>query len=170
MGARSGRDYLDALRGLHADVWLDGARVGDPTTHPALARCARSVAALYDMQAADPEAMTYPTRDGERAGLSFVQARSSADVRARSAMMKRWADFSGGMLGRTPDFMNVMFAGYAAAHEYFAQGGAQFGDNIRRYHDRLRRADLCLTHTLVHPQRDRATAAPVATEELRARQ
>ena len=51
--------------------------------------------------------------------------------------------------------MNVMFAGYAAAHEYFARGGAQFGDNIRRYHDRLRRANL-----LPHPHPRASSAGP----------
>ena len=80
-------------------------------------------------------------------------------------MVSLWADWNGGMLGRTPDFMNMMFAGYAAAHEFFAQAGAQFGENIRRYQDRQRREDLCLTHTLIHPQRDRSTATPVATDE-----
>src|SRR5262245_2732502 len=101
---------------------------------------------------------------GERIGYSHIQPRTRDDLTRRREMIKLWADQNGGMLGRTPDFMNMMFAGYAAAHEYFAQGGAQFGENIRRYQDTLRRRDLCLTHTLVHPQRDRATAAPVATE------
>src|SRR6185503_3150604 len=156
MGARSGRDYLDALRGLHADVWLDGARVGDPTTHPALARCARSVAALYDMQAADPETMTYRTPDGARAGLSFVQARSSADVSARSAMMKRWADFSGGMLGRTPDYLNTSLAAMASARDFFAASDPRHGDNVVRYYEEARARDWCATHTLVNPRASRA--------------
>lgn len=156
MGARSGRDYLDALRGLGADVWIDGARVGDPTTHPALARCARSVAALYDMQAADPDAMTYRTPDGDRAGLSFIQARSSADVRARSAMMKRWADFSGGMLGRTPDYLNTSLAAMAAARDFFAASDPRRGDNVVRYYEEARARDWCATHTLVNPRASRA--------------
>src|SRR5262249_26900693 len=88
---------------------------------------------------------------GERVGYSHILPRTVDDLRRRRQMIALWANWNGGMLGRTPDFMNTMFAGYAAAHEYFARGGRQVGDNIRRYHDTLRRADLCLTHTLIHP-------------------
>src|SRR5205823_7583450 len=77
--------------------------------------------------------------DGEPTGCSHILPRTIDELRRRREMIKLWADQNGGMLGRTPDFMNVMFAGYAAAHEYFAQGGRDFGDNIRRYHDTLRR-------------------------------
>src|SRR5215831_5093546 len=119
MGARSGNNYLSSLRKLKNEVWLGGERVADPTTHPALMQCARSVASLYDIQIEHPEAMTYRIEGGDRAGLSFIQPQSADDVRKRSAMMRRWAEFSGGMLGRTPDYLDSSIAAMAAAHEFF---------------------------------------------------
>ena len=164
---RTASGFLESLRDGR-EIWLGGERVVDVTAHPLLRGAASTIAELYALQHRPDlqDRLSLPIDgSGERIGYSHIQPRTRDDLRRRREMIKLWADENGGMLGRTPDFMNVMFAGYAAAHEYFAQGGAQFGDNIRRYHDRLRRADLCLTHTLVHPQRDRATAAPVATEE-----
>src|SRR5262245_37407809 len=164
---RTGRGFLESLRDGR-EIWLGGERVKDVTAHALLRGAALTIAELYDLQHRPDlrDRLSVLLDDtGERIGYSHVQPRTPADLRGRREMIKRWADENGGMLGRTPDFMNVMFAGYAAAHAYFAQDGAHFGENIRRYHDRLRRADLCLTHTLVHPQRDRATAAPVAGEE-----
>ena len=155
MGARSGNNYLSSLRKLKAEVWLGGEQVADPTTHPALVQCARSIASLYDMQIEHPEAMTYRVEDGDRAGLSFIQPQSADDVRRRSAMMRRWAEFSGGMLGRTPDYLNTSIAAMAAAHEFFAAADKRFGDNIVEYYRQARRNDWCATHTLLNPRASR---------------
>jgi 4-hydroxyphenylacetate 3-monooxygenase len=47
MPIRRGDEYLASLRDGRR-LWLMGQRVEDVTTHPALAGCARSVAAVYD--------------------------------------------------------------------------------------------------------------------------
>ena len=159
MGARSGNNYLSALRKLKAEVWIGGARVEDPTTHPALRHCADSIASLYDMQIEHPEAMTYRIEGGERAGLSFIQPQSGDEVRKRGAMMRRWAEYSGGMLGRTPDYLNASIAAMAAAWQFFAQSDPRFGDNIQSYYRCARDNDWCATHTLVNPQVDRSKSA-----------
>ena len=156
MGARSGNNYLSALRKLKAEVWIAGERVADVTQHPALMRCARSIASLYDMQMEHPGVMTFRTPDGDRIGYSFVQPVSADEVRKRSLMMRSWAEFSGGMLGRTPDYLNASIAAMAAAREFFAASDPRFGDNISRYYQDARRHDWCATHTLVNPRASRA--------------
>ena len=164
---RTAAGFLEALRDGR-EVWLEGERVKDVTAHPRLRGAALTIAELYDLQHRPDlhDRLSFVLDgSGERIGYSHIQPRTIDDLRRRREMIALWADWNGGMLGRTPDFMNMMFAGYAAAHEYFAQGGPQFGENIRRYQERQRREDLCLTHTLIHPQRDRSTATPVATEE-----
>ena len=120
MGARSGNNYLSSLKKLGAEIWIGGARAGDVTAHPAFANCARSVASLYDMQMEHPETMTFRTDDGGRAGMSFIIPKTADDLRKRSRMMKTWADFGCGMLGRTPDYLNVSLAAMAAAREFFS--------------------------------------------------
>ena len=156
MGARSGNNYLTALRRLKAEVWVGGQRVEDPTTHPALVHCARSLASLYDMQMEHPEAMTFRLDDGGRAGLSFIQPRNAEEVRKRSLMFRRWAEYSGGMLGRTPDYLNTSIAAMAAAWKFFAASDSRFGDNIQNYYREARKHDWCATHTLVNPKASRA--------------
>ncbi len=156
MGARSGTNYVTSLRKLKAEIWIGGERVGDVTQHPAFVRCARSIALLYDMQLERPEAMTYRTGDGDRVGLSFIQPANAQELHKRGLMIKRWADFSGGMLGRTPDYLNASLAAMAAAREFFAASDPRFGDNIARYYQDARRHDWCATHTLVNPRASRA--------------
>src|SRR5690348_10586841 len=134
MPARTGRQYLEGLRSQEREVWLGGKRIDDVTTHPALASGARAIASLYDMQCEPQlkEIMTYrsPTT-GHPVGLSFIIPRTPDDLVRRREMMLRWARATCGMMGRSPDFMNVTFAAWAAAGDYFARGRPQFGDNMR---------------------------------------
>jgi len=158
MGARTGRQYIDGLRAQPREVWLGGERVKDVTTHPGLAHGVQAIAALYDMQH-DPalrETMTYasPT-SGERVGLSFIVPRTREELERRRDMMLAWARATCGMMGRSPDFMNVTYAAWSAAAGYFAQGRPEFGDNVRRYYEHIREHDLTLTHSLINLQRSR---------------
>ena len=156
MGARSGNNFLSAIRKLGAEIWIGGERVADPATHPAFVNCARSLASLYDLQMEAPEAMTYKTDEGDRAGLSFIQPRNADEVRKRSRMFRRWAEFSGGMMGRSPDYLNTSIAAMAAAHEFFAASEPRFGANIVNYYREARQHDWCATHTLLNPRASRA--------------
>ena len=167
MGARSGSNYLSSLKKLNAEIWLGGERVGEVTSHPAFRNCSRSVASLYDMQLERPEQMTWRTDDGGRSGMSFIQPKSIDELRKRSRMMAAWANFSGGMLGRTPDYLNASIAAMAAARDFFAASDPRFGDNIASYYLEARKHDWCATHTLVNPRASRALGwAGHADEEL----
>src|SRR6185503_9458201 len=168
MAARTGRQYLTGLKEQERQVWLGGERVKDVTTHPGLAGGARAIAALYDMQS-DPkfrDEMTYisPTT-GDRVGLSFIIPRTREELEARRVMMLNWARTTCGMMGRSPDFMNVTLAAWAAAADYFARGRPEFGDNIRRYYEYIRENDIVLTHSLINLQRSRNITANFNLQE-----
>ncbi|MDP6768597.1 MAG: 4-hydroxyphenylacetate 3-monooxygenase, oxygenase component [Arenicellales bacterium] len=162
MGARTGSEYLKGLQQSDAEIWLGDERIEDVTAHPALRGCAQSMAHLYDMQH-DPalrDEMTYtsPTT-GDPVGLSFITPRTHEDLQRRSAMMFHWSRFSGGMLGRSSDYINVEIMAAAAAADFYHQNDPRFGENARNYYDYARENDLCMTHTLVNPQSNRALTA-----------
>src|SRR5262244_55329 len=166
MGARTGRQYIEGLREQPREVWLRGERVKDVTTHPGLANGVRAIASLYDLQDEFRDEMTFvsPT-SGERLGLSFVIPRTREELSRRGAMMLRWARTTCGMMGRSPDFMNVTFAAWAAAANYFARGRPEFGQNIRRYYEYISERDLTLTHSLINLQRSRTASGVFNLEE-----
>src|SRR5262249_48269273 len=133
MPARTGQQYLEGLRSQEREIWLGGERVRDVTTHPGLASGARAIASLYDMQC-EPELreiITYqsPTT-GDPVGLSFIIPRTRDDLVRRREMMLRWARATCGMMGRSPDFMNVTFAAWAASADYFARPRPPFPPTI----------------------------------------
>ena len=167
MPARSGADYISRLREQPAEVWLGGERIKDVTTHPALRNGVHSLAALYDMQH-DPalrETMTYrsPT-SGDPVGLSFITPATPRDLERRRDMMTQWARATCGMMGRTPDFLNVSLMAMAAAGDYFGRNRPAFKDHIRRYYEHVREHDLTLTHTLLNMQRSRVPGSTPLTD------
>ena len=170
MPARTGQEYINGLKEHPREVWIDGERVEDVSTHPALRNGVKSVAALYDMQH-DPELreeMTYasPTT-GDPVGLSFMIPQTVEDLERRRNMMTRWAWASCGMMGRSPDFLNVIFAAWAGASDFFAQDRPEFKQNVSNYYEYIRENDLTLTHALLNLQRRRgASATDTVSEEV----
>ena len=165
MPARTGQEYIQRLRKRHPEVYLRGERIEDVTTHPSLRRGVATMAKLYDMQHDSDlrDDMTYESpSSGERVGASFIVPRSLSDLEHRRRMMSRWAQASFGMMGRTPDFLNVSLMAMAQAGDYFAQNRPEFKDNIQNYYEYVRENDLALTHTLVNLQRTRSsTSSPL---------
>ena len=168
MPARTGREYLKGLRDRKREVWLRGERVTDVTTHPGLANGARAIASLYDLQC-DPkyrDIMTFTSpKTGDRLGMSFIIPRTKEELEQRRAMMLNWARTTCGMMGRSPDFMNVTFAAWAGAADYFARGRPEFGANMRRYHEYISENDLVLTHSLINLQRSRNVSGTFNLQE-----
>ena len=162
MPARTGAQYIAGLRQRAAAIYINGQPVPDVTAHPAFAGGIQTVAHLLDLQH-DPALaaeMTYPSpATGNPVGLSFIMPRSAADLARRRQMMRQWALASCGMMGRTPDFLNVAVMSMAAAADYCGQNRPEFADNIRNYYEYIRENDLVLTHTLVNLQRSRSVGA-----------
>jgi 4-hydroxyphenylacetate 3-monooxygenase len=153
-GARSGAQFLERLDATPREIWYGDDKVTSGVSkHPAFSGISRSMADLYDMQS--KEGMTYD-EGGSRFGMSFLPPRTNEDLALRTAMMKAWADYSGGMLGRTPDYLNSALMAMGAASGYFAKEPRDFAANISSYYEYVRDNDLLLTHTLINPQTNRA--------------
>lgn len=151
--ARSGKEYLQALRENPPNLWYKGQKVEDPTTHPAFKGITHALAELYEMQH-DPryrDTLTYEEA-GQRYAMSLLPARSKEDLARRSAAYKLWADANLGMMGRCPDYLNAVLMAFEQSAKFF---GA-YADNVRNYVQYVRENDLSTTHCLTNPQVNRA--------------
>lgn len=160
MGARTGSEFIQRLDSTPREIWYGDNKITNSVSgHPAFKGVARSIAALYDMQLKPglKEFMTYTSpRSGKPVGTSFMQPRTREDLTVRTRAMKAWADFSGGMLGRTADYLNSSIMAMAAAKDFFGKEGRDYSSNISAYYEYVRENDLLLTHTLINPQVNRA--------------
>jgi 4-hydroxyphenylacetate 3-monooxygenase len=158
---RTGSAYVAALRDGRA-VYLDGERVKDVTTHPAFAEPIRRIAAIYDRAAAaagDPALTFADGTTGARHSNMWLVPRSAADLGARRTVHRFWAEPSFGLMGRTPDHVASVLTAFASWRQLFDRGGARFGDNVVRFYERARDADLYCAYAIVPPQVDRSKPA-----------
>jgi 4-hydroxyphenylacetate 3-monooxygenase len=158
--ARRGAQVLQRLRERPPALWYRGEQVNDVTTHPALSGGAATLARLYDLQWKHAELCLYesPTT-GRKVARSFMMAKTHTELHSITAAMRVWANHTHGMMGRVPDYINRAMTGYAAGAPFLAETDPRFGANAVRYYEYLRENDLCLTHTLIPPQANRAVSA-----------
>lgn len=163
MGARTGDEYLKGLRSTSREIWLGGEKVDDVVDHPEFSQAARAMASWYDLQFEYPDELLIPDDEtGEQINISHMIPRSKADLLKRATGLTRISELSMGVMGRLPDYMNVTFAGFAANPSDWRgpnNENEQGAQNIIDFQKRLRRNDLSLTHTIVHPVVDKAKDA-----------
>jgi 4-hydroxyphenylacetate 3-monooxygenase len=157
MPARTGAQFLQGLRDGR-EVWLGPDRVTDPMEHPALRGAAEALAGVFDLHFAHfDDCLMADPETGEQIAVSHIIPRCQADLFQRHRALRRVAEFSVGLMGRTPDYMNVTYAGFAArADEWAVSGNEQGAANLVAFQKELRREDLSLTHTLVHATVDKS--------------
>lgn len=157
MPARTGKAFLEGLKAPR-EIWVGNERVSDVTAHPAFVGAAQELASVFDLQYAEADRCLVPDPEtGELINASHLIPRSREDLFKRHQSLEVTAEHSVGLMGRTPDYMNVTFAGFAARpDEWSLQGNEQGAANILAFQKEMRRKDLSLTHTIVHPTTDKA--------------
>jgi 4-hydroxyphenylacetate 3-monooxygenase oxygenase component len=166
MGARTGAQFLEGLRKTKREIWVDGEKVADVTQHPKLRGGAESIAAIYDRQHDYAgECLFAAPPSGELTNVSHMIPRSKDELRRRHAGLVRLSEGSMGIMGRTPDYMNMKFAAFASAPKVWAgaegrnERGARNIVDFQRY---LAHGDISLTHTIIQPTIDKRTDSKVA--------
>ena len=173
MGARTGSQFLEGLRKTKREIWVDGERIEDVTTHPKLRGGAESLAAIFDRQHAYAADCLFRHPDsGQPTNVSHMIPRSKDELRHRHAGLVRLSEGSMGIMGRTPDYMNMKFAAFASAPRVWAgadgrnERGAQ---NIVNFQRRLGEADIALTHTIIQPTTDKRTDSQILGNKVTVR-
>ena len=169
MPARTGAEFLAGLAASRRALWVDGERVEDPTSHPATRDGAAALAAIFDRQHAyADECLVTDPETGEPMNISHLIPRSKDDVAARNIGLTRLSEGTVGLMGRTPDYMNMKFSAFAASPGVWAgpDGRNEAGAaNLVAYQKLLRRRDISLTHTIIQPTLDKRTDAnPVGNQ------
>src|SRR5215470_7074493 len=161
MPALAGKEFLERLRRTRRQLWVEGQLVDDVTAHPALAGGAQTIAGVFDRQHAFPDdCLTPDPETGEPVNIGHLLPRSVADLKRRNRGLARIAEATVGLMGRTPDYMNVKFASFASRADDWrgSEGRNEWGaDNLVRFQKQIARADISLTHTIIHPTIDKAT-------------
>ena len=100
---KSGKEHLASLRDGR-EIFINGARVDDVTSHYAFRNVAGSVEKMFDFAKApeNTDLMTYLTPEGGRANRIWELPGTYQDLVKRRAGLEAWTGLHGGFLGRAP--------------------------------------------------------------------
>jgi 4-hydroxyphenylacetate 3-monooxygenase len=150
----TGAEYLASLNDGR-EVYFDGQRVRDVTTHPALRNTARSLARLYDAlhDPATKNTLTCPTDTGSGGYTHryFRVPRSREDLVASRDAIACWARLSYGWMGRTPDYKAAFSNTLGANPDWYGP----FAPNALRWYRLAQRTVPFMNHAIVNPPIDR---------------
>jgi 4-hydroxyphenylacetate 3-monooxygenase len=160
MGAMKGKDFIDRINRLKSEIWFDGQKIeGNLSDHPAFKGVIQSKAELYDLQD-DPKLrddMTFLSPEtGEPIGLSYLQPKTKEELIKRRKMIEHWARHTGGMMGRSPDYMNTALMSFASSSSLLKDRENCFPENIKALYQLAREKDLSFSHSFVVPQVNRS--------------
>lgn len=156
MAVRTGAQYKAGLKDERA-VWLGEGKVS-VTEDPVLAGSLDGMAGYFDWQNdyADECLVPDPERPGEKMNVSLMLPKNKEDLAIRHRGLERLARYSNGMLGRTPDYVNVVLSGHTARADIWAQGKPEGYQRLKNFHREVIEGDLSMTHTIVHANIDKS--------------
>ncbi|OUC79095.1 4-hydroxyphenylacetate 3-hydroxylase family protein [Gordonia lacunae] len=150
----TGDEYIESLRD-DREIWLNGERVADVTTHEAFRNPIRMTARLYDAMhdPATADAVTAPTDTGNGGvTMPFFRApKSSADLVKDRDAIATWARMTYGWMGRSPDYKASFLGTLHANSELYAP----FQANAERWYRESQEKVLYWNHAIINPPVDR---------------
>ncbi len=158
-GAMTGKRYIESLRDGR-EVWLDGKRVEDVTTHPAFSGMVQEMARMYDLQYTDKlhDIMTFTSPEtGNRISYSYSLPSTYKELMARKRNSEIWMQESFGQLGRTPDFCSSVVCGWYDVRNELDKLAPRLAGNAANFHRFCAENDIALTHAIGDPQVDRTS-------------
>lgn len=161
MPAINGKQYIDRIDRLNANIWYKGEKVnGKLSLHPAFKGVIATQAKLFDLQH-DPKTkdlLTYSSETtGEPVATAFLPPKTKEDLEKRRHAFQELARQSAGMLGRSPDYMNTALMAFGTAADFLRGQDDRAANNMKAYYDLVRENDLTLTHTFIVPQVNRSS-------------
>jgi 4-hydroxyphenylacetate 3-monooxygenase len=159
----TGTEYLASLQD-DRQVYVNGERVDDVTTHPAFRNSARSVARLYDaLHAPEAEGVLRVPTDTGNGGFThpfFKTAYSEAELLTARDAIVAWQRLVYGWLGRTPDY-KASFLGTLGANADFY---GRYKENALSWYAKAQNRVLFFNHAIADPPVDRHPSPANATD------
>ena len=150
----TGAEYIESLRDGR-EVYINGERVDDVTTHPAYRNSVRSMARLYDAlhDPAKKDLLTCPTDTGSGGYTHkyFRVSRSREELMGAQGAIAEWSRLTYGWMGRTPDYKAAYTNTLGANPEFYGD----FAGNAGAWYKRAQETVPFMNHAIVNPPIDR---------------
>jgi len=168
MTPKTGVDHINSLQDGR-DVYINGERIGDVTAHRAFRNAVRSVANLYDVQAApeNRDLLTFASPDtGRRVSRTWQLPTNYDELVERRRALEAWSETHFGFMGRSPDHVGSCISGMYMGLDLFEAHDPERAAALHDYYLYARDNDLFLTYVIINPQADRSKSAHQQGDEF----
>ncbi len=165
---KDGTQHLEALRDGR-EIYINGELVDDVTTHRAFRNSTRSIASLYDFQAAgdNVERMTFASpATGDRVNLQWQLPTCYEELAKRRQAIEAWNEMHFGFMGRAPDHVASTLVGFMMGIDLLEAHDPNRAAALRDYFAFVRDNDHYVTYVIVNPQGDRSKATSDQGDEF----
>src|SRR5690625_3714586 len=150
----TGKEYLESLKD-NREIWINGEKVKDVTTHPAFRNAARSIARMYDALH-DEKTKSILTSETDTGNNGYTHKFFRYDKTKESLVETRdsiaeWAKLTYGQMGRSPDYKAAFLATLGADPDYYAP----YEDNARFWYKEAQEKNWYFNHAIINPPVDR---------------
>lgn len=134
-----GENYLASLRDGRR-VYIDGEPVADLLQHPQTRPMAQSLARLLDHP-------VWSRANQTQWSPLWSPSREPDDLPAKGDWYRSLAALTGGLMGRSPDFLAAVVTAWMTGAEHFGD----HAEHVRHFHAHCRRNDIVLSHAISDP-------------------
>ena len=119
MSVRTGQEVIQRLKEHPPTLHHRGQKIEDITTEPGIKGGVASLASLYDHQWEHEAASLFTSpSSGEKVGITHIIPKTKEELVKLGDAMHLRAEFTQGMMGRMPDYLNRAMAAYAGSAEF----------------------------------------------------
>jgi len=161
MALKTAQQYIESLKD-NRQIYVDGEKITDVTTHPRFAAAIKHMARAYEM-AMDPEWSKYYVttcpETGETITGCYRLPQNSEDLKARRQTIYQASRYAGGYIpfGSTKEIgTDAIFALRIITADVDKKYGTNYSERIKNYHHYCQKNDLSLAGAVTDPKGDRS--------------
>ena len=165
---KTGSKHLQSLRDGR-EVYLNGKKIDDVTTHLAFKNVVAASAKLYDFQSDEKniEFMTFKSpSSGNRVNRCWQLTKNYEELVVRRKAISSWAQISAGWLGRSPDHIASSMVGQVMGLQVFEKHSPDRAKALWEYFTWARDQDHYMTYVIINPQANRSKSTSEQKDEL----
>lgn len=156
MPIRTGKEYIDSLRGRKLKIFLFGEEVKDPVEHPMIRPSINAVAETYDLAVREEELATaHSSITGQRVNRFLHIAESAQDLVFQNKMQRKMGQNTGTCFQRCVG-MDALNSLHSTTYEIDEKHGTKYHQRLIDFIKTMQKENFVIGGAMTDPKGDRS--------------
>jgi 4-hydroxybutyryl-CoA dehydratase/vinylacetyl-CoA-Delta-isomerase len=156
MPIRTGKEYIDSLRGRKLKIFLFGEEVKDPVEHPMIRPSINAVAETYDLAVREEELATaHSSITGQRVNRFLHIAESAQDLVLQNKMQRKMGQNTGTCFQRCVG-MDALNSLHSTTFEIDEKYGTKYHQRLINFIKTMQKENFVIGGAMTDPKGDRS--------------